>query len=472
MTVRSFYDKTREACDDRELSRKLHTATDRQDQARKVICEELGDIEAFRELAKDLRDDILWNLDRYLTTFVEHAETAGVRVHWAADAGEAREAIAGIAEKHNVQRIVKSKSMVTEEIGLNDHLERHGYEVIETDLGEFIVQLKEEGPSHIVVPAVHLSTADVGMLFKEKLGYTGPIEADALTKAARRHLREIFKTAQMGISGVNLAVAEQGQWIICTNEGNGRFVTTMPQVYVAVMGMERIVQDIDSAGVILKLLAKFATGQRLTQYVNIMQGPGDDEGPRHVHLVILDNGRSRILGSRYRSMLRCIRCGACLNACPVFKQIGGHPYSGCYSGPMGSVLLPLLEGLKQAGDATKACSLCRLCNEVCPVKIPLADHIVALRSDMVKAGITDRLERVSMAAASRILRHPQGYRWGRKFMRSILRLRSHAGWVRDLPSIPGRWTREKDLPLPAPESFIEAFYARQAADHVEADRGE
>ncbi|MFH2000067.1 MAG: LUD domain-containing protein, partial [Planctomycetota bacterium] len=242
---------------------------------------------------------------------------------------------------------------------------------------------------------------------------------------------------------------------ICTNEGNGRYATNMPDLHVAVMGMERIVRDLNSAAVILKLLGRFATGQRITQYVGFTHGPAACDGPKEVHLVIVDNGRTPILGSRYQEMLRCIRCGACLNVCPVFRLIGGQAFPGCYSGPMGSVLLPLQKGLKEAGEPARACTLCRMCMEVCPVRIPLTDLLLDLRNDLVAAGRTPVIERVGMYAASWIVQHPVLYRLTQKTIRFGFGPRSFEGWVRQLPSMAGKWTGVKDFPLPAEESFLE-----------------
>ncbi|MHC4942309.1 MAG: LUD domain-containing protein, partial [Planctomycetota bacterium] len=325
---------------------------------------------------------------------------------------------------------------------------------VETDLGEFIIQLAKQPPSHIVLPAVHLSAGDVFQIFKDKIGYQGSPDAHSMTRAARKHLRSRFGDADMGISGVNFGAAEQGLWMVCTNEGNGRYVMGMPRVYTAIMGIERLMQDVDSAAVILKMLARFATGQRITQYTNLVSGPGRGEGPEHVHLVLLDNGRSKILETHYWPMLRCIRCGACLNVCPVFKFIGGQSYPGTYSGPMGTVLLPLQKGLAEAGAPAKACSLCRICDEVCPVKIPLTGLLTELRSDMVEARLTPFSERAAMALGAWILRHPKLYRLGQKVMYRGLKFMSRAGWVKWLPSLGGRWSGVKDLPMPAATSYL------------------
>jgi len=452
--MRDFHENTQAACGDPGLAQKLKKATERQGTAREAICTELEDVERFRSLAADLRDDVLMNLDLNLALFMERAEAAGIKVHWAEDAEAACDLVRGVAKDHGVERIVKSKSMITEEIGLTPVLEKAGMEVVETDLGEFIIQLAGQKPSHIVIPAVHLSAGEVNAIFEQKIGYRGVPEPEALTRAARIYLREKFKTAQMGISGVNFGMAEQGLWTICTNEGNGRYVAGLPDVYLAVMGIERLVRDAHGVALMMKLLARFATGQRITQYVNLVHAPETENGPRHVHLVILDNGRSRILGTEYWRMLRCIRCGACLNVCPVFKRIGGQSFQGCYSGPMGSVLLPLQMGMEASGAPQKACSLCGLCDAVCPVKIPLSEMLLDLRNDWAAEGRGSPMERLSMAVGSWILQHPVAYRLARKMLRLGLLPRSQSGWIKSLPSLAGQWTREKDLPLPAKKGIL------------------
>jgi L-lactate dehydrogenase complex protein LldF len=459
---KAFYQKTEDACKDRALSDKLNSALETQIKGRLRVCEELGDVDAFKKLGADVRDDVLLGLDKYLLEFVKKITASGVNVHWAEDASEARQIISDIAKQRNVKTIVKSKSMITEEIELNTALENLDIEVTETDLGEFIIQIAGQKPSHIVLPAIHLSRREVADIFADKIDYTGSDDPKVLTKAAREYLRDKFKEAQMGISGVNFAIAEQGLWATCTNEGNARYAMTWPDIYVGVMGIERIVQDTDSAAVMLKLLARFATGQRITQYTNFAKGPCKEDGPKEVHLVLLDNGRSKILGTKYWKMLRCIRCGACLNVCPVFRYVGGQNFPGSYSGPMGTVLLPLLNGFDKANqELPNACSVCGRCSEICPVKIPLHDLILDLKHDRSKTKYRDRLMKLGMWAVSLVMRHPAIYKLGQKFAKPALMLFSREGWVKWLPSIPGKWTKFKDLPLPANKTFISKFKNKQ-----------
>lgn len=469
MPSSTFYQKTINACRDDSLAQKLNTFLSAQIAARQNICTELDDVEKFRTLASNIRDDALFSLDRYLLEFTESISASGINVHWAKDSAHACRIVSSIAQKNNVRTVVKSKSMITEEIELNNALEKDGVEVTETDLGEFIIQLAHKKPSHIVLPAIHLSRQEVKEIFAEKIGYTDSDEPERLTKAAREYLRGKFRNAHMGISGVNFAVAEQGLWTTCTNEGNARFVMTWPKVYVGIMGIERIVKNTDSLAVILKLLARFATGQRITQYTNFVKGPCLSDGPETIHLVLLDNGRSNILNSKYWQMLRCIRCGSCLNVCPVFRNIGGDSFPGTYSGPMGTVLLPLFKGFKETGNLPAACSVCGLCTETCPVKIPLHDFLLELRYDLSKTRYAGFIDKIAMSLTSWVMRHPLLYRLGQRFMRLVLLPFSRSGWVRWLPSVPGKWTKVKDLPLPAKRSFIAG--AKKTTNQTECSDG-
>ena len=468
MALDPFIRRTRTAASDPALHEKLDRATRRQAEARAAVCDEIQDLEGLRACAADLREEVLDRLDELLGLFMERAAAAGVTVHAAADAAEARAVVEEIARAEGVASVVKSKSMLTEEIALTPHLEAAGLTVWETDLGEFIIQLLRQKPAHIVLPAVHLSTAEVAAVFREKLGYRGPEEPPSLTRAARTFLREKFRTADMGISGVNFAVADRGTWAVCTNEGNGRFVTTLPRVYVAVMGIERMVPHLAGAAVILKLLARFATGQRITQYVNYCGGPVPGEGPASVHLVLVDNGRTQVLASPYRPVLRCIRCGACLNVCPVFRHVGGQVFPGPYSGPMGAVLLPLLLGFEKAGTLPEASSLCGACDAACPVKIPLSELLLDLRADVVQAGFRPMGERIFMKTLAAVLERPRAYRCARNLSRPLLRPLAREGWVRRLPGPPSGWTRAKDFPLPARDHVVQG---RKAKDQKERKTG-
>jgi len=470
--VDQFLVASREAVSDKDLAAHLLTATTRQYTARQAIMQELEDLERLRELACSLRDRVLLNLDELLGRLVNNLTARGVKVHFAADAAAARRIVLEVCRSRSVKTIVKSKSMLSEEIHLSPELEQDGIEVTETDLGEFIVQLTGEGPSHIVTPAVHLDTQQVADVFRERIGFDGPAEPEALTKAARKHLRERFRRADMGISGVNFGVADPGLICVCTNEGNGRYVTGWPKTYLALMGMERLVANVSQLAVVLKLLARSSTGQRITQYTNLIFGPAGQRqsGPEEMHLVIVDNGRSSILSGKHWRTLRCIRCGACLNACPVFRKLGGQVYGGCYSGPIGKILLPLLEGTEAHKHLPRISSLCGLCNQVCPVKVPIVETLLELREQLNDEGRRTFGEKAAMSMWSLGLTAPRMFRFAQKAMRVALKPLSRSGWVGTLViPPPANWTKVRDLPLPAKRSFVCEWIKSQKKQRPEAN---
>jgi L-lactate dehydrogenase complex protein LldF len=415
--------------------------------------------EAMRDRARAIRLHTLANLDRYLAEFADAFTTNGGHVHFAADATEANAMTLEIAHRHEARRVVKSKSMVTEEIELNHALEAEGIEVIETDLGEFIVQLGDDRPSHIIAPVLHLTRTDIGHLFAEQLGVDFTEDPTLLNAIARRHLRSRFLEADMGVSGVNFAIADTGSICLVTNEGNGRMITTAPRVHVAVMGMERIVPTFAHLATLTEVLARSGTGQPLSVYTNVLTGPrrpGDPDGPDAVHVIIVDNGRSSALSGVNAEILACIRCGACLNVCPVYNEVGGHAYGDVYAGPIGAVVTPLLRGMDTWHDLPHASSLCGACEEACPVRIDIPRMLLELRAEAAERGHADRtIERALRAYAAAAVRP-------RRFRR-LLKLGGLAGrvvpkrdgWIGSLPG-PGRaWTAHRDLPPPARESFHE-----------------
>ena len=366
------------------LRRSIAAATDLQTGNRLAGLSSLKDPEATRTLGSQIRASVMSRLDEHLDRLAENWIAAGGKVFFAADAEEASSYICSVAVGAGVKTVVKSKSIASEEIALNTALNAAGIEAIETDLGEYIVQQDGSHPSHIVAPAIHKSKEDVAELFSAIAGEKLPVDTISLMKFARGVLRDSFLDAGMGVSGVNFAVADPGAICMVTNEGNGRMCTSMPAVHVAIMGMERVVANWDQLAVMLSLLARSAMGQKLTQYTSLLHGPrhpGEADGPEESHLVILDNGRSKLLGTRYGEALHCIRCGACLNVCPVFRQVGGHAYDPVYSGPIGAVLNPLIQGIPEAGELAHASTLCGACTEACPVKIPLHDLLLRLRQD-------------------------------------------------------------------------------------------
>lgn len=416
---------------------------------------ELENWQELRQAASDYRLHTLDNLDHYLELFEEKFTLAGGNLYWAKDAQEARTIVLDIAKSHDAHLAVKVKSMATEEIDLNQELTSNGIEIFETDLGEFIIQLAGTGPSHIIVPAVHLSKEDIANLFKDKLGIDAPNDPLVLTKIARETLRSKFLTADIGISGANFLVAETGTIVLVTNEGNGRMCTTIPDVHIAVVGIDKVIPDWESLSVLLQLLARSATGQKLSTYTSFITGPRqnpEEHGPRELHLVLLDNGRSRLLSDpQGREVLKCIRCGCCLNVCPVYQSVGGYAYGWFISGPIGSIFTPQILGTKIAGQLPFASSLCGACNDVCPVKIPITKILLHLRQRVVEGDdqnppSVSKWIRWGVRGSSWALGKPGIYRRGGALLTKIMPLISRDGWIKKLPPPANRWTDIRPLP--------------------------
>ncbi len=389
MTI--FRERIRAAISNQPLQKALDANAERRANGRISAFSSLPDWRERRQRAHAVRAEVIGHLDEYLDSFAAKAAQNGVIVHRAKDAEAAIQSVLEIGETRGTAPLLfaKSKSMISEEIHLNDALEARGHRVLETDLGEFIVQMRGEKPAHIITPAVHLRRQDIGLLFQEKLGIAYTEDVSALTAAARKTLREIFLSADIGISGVNFGVANTGTICMVTNEGNGRMVTTLPPVHIALMGMERIVPNLEDLALMLSLLARSATGQKLTVYTQLINSPrraGELDGAQERHLIIVDNGRSRLQKSNLQEALYCIRCGACLNACPVFREIGGHAYVGNdgsmapYSGPIGAIVSPGLLGLPLYGHLAQASSLCGACKDACPVDIDLPKLLTRVRA--------------------------------------------------------------------------------------------
>jgi L-lactate dehydrogenase complex protein LldF len=420
----------------------LDLATNRLRTNRVAAWAELPDLELLRERAHHIRMVVIDDLDGHVARFTAALEARGGQVYFARTAAEASGYVAEVCRRRGAKLAAKSKSMATEEIGLNEALEAVGVRPVETDLGEYILQLAGEHPVHIIAPAIEKTAEQVAELLSRAGGETVPPELEALTQAARKQLRESFLQADVGITGANFGVAETGSVCLVTNEGNGRLVSSIPKVHVAIMGMERLVPTTADLAVLLKLLARSATGQKLSAYTTVLTGPrraGEEDGPEELHVVILDNGRSNLLRGRYREMLACIRCGACLNVCPVYRKAGGAAYGPVYSGPMGAVLVPLLVGLEQAPSLPHASSLCGACTDACPVKIPLHELLLDLRRDLVSDGVASRLERLAFTLWSLAWASSLGYR----LTTSIARLGQPLAGVVG----PGRvWARGRTLP--------------------------
>ena len=411
----------------------------------------LPEWENLREAASKIKAHTLDHLDTYLGQFEAEARKNGVQVHWAWDAQAHNEVILSILQARGARKMVKSKSMLTEECGLNPFLERNGIEVIDTDLGERIIQLRDEPPSHIVLPAIHLKKEDVGELFEEKLG-TQPGNADPtyLTQQARQHLRNHFLTADAGLSGVNFAVAATGGIVLCTNEGNGDLGATYPPVHIASMGIEKLVPDLNALAVFTRLLARSATGQPVTAYTSHFNKP---KTGGEMHIVIVDNGRSQILNHpKFRKSLQCIRCGACLNTCPVYRRSGGHSYGYPIPGPIGSVLAPH-RNMGTHKTLPYASSLCGSCTNVCPVKINLHEQLLDWRKEIVKAGQLPLGKRLMMWGLGRVLLNRHLYRQGGKLGGRVLRaLPDRLVSIRLNP-----WTKGRKMPVFAKKSFNQLY---------------
>ncbi len=429
---------------------------------------ELNNLEEIREAGKRIRDRSLEHLDAWLLHFEREATARGAVIHWAQSGEEVNQIVREIARRHGVKKVAKSKSMVSEECALNPALEAAGIEVVETDLGEYILQLAGEPPSHIIAPAMHKSLDQISDLFASAHQTKRKTDIPALTREAREVLRPHFFSADMGISGGNFLIAESGSVAIVTNEGNGRMVTTLPKVHVAITGVEKVVPTLEDFSTLLRLLTRSATGQSISNYVSLTTGvkaSGDTDGPEHFHIILVDSGRTSLLGTELQSALRCIRCGACMNHCPVYQNIGGHAYGWVYPGPIGSVLTPAYVGLENALDLPQASTLCNECGVVCPVKIPLPDLMRVLREREFEGNMRPWQERLALKAWGLAARHPRVYallaRAGAKFLRLI------AGREKLLHKLPGLdgWTAGRDMPAPQGETFRAAYKKQRGVDH-------
>ncbi|OOR99132.1 iron-sulfur cluster-binding protein [Haemophilus paracuniculus] len=427
------------------------------------MVNELGNWEEWRDLAKQIRNHVLANLDAYLYQLSEKVHQNGGHVYFAETAEEATAYIRKVALEKQAKKIVKSKSMVTEEIGLNEVLEKEGMKVVETDLGEYLLQIVGDKPSHIVVPAIHKDRYKIRQELHEQLGYNGSETPEEMTAFIRQVIRKDFLEADIGISGCNFAVAETGSVCLVTNEGNLRLATTVPKTHIAVMGMERLAPTFQEVDVLITMLARSAVGAKLTAYNTWLTGPrldGETDGPEEFHLVIVDNGRSKILESEFKEVLRCIRCGACLNTCPAYRQIGGHGYGSIYPGPIGSVISPLLGGYEEFKELPYACSLCTACNSVCPVKIPLAQLILKHREHIAQSGMTPAAERLSIFGFNFANSHPTLWKVGMKVGAKVAAKFIKNGKAPIQVGALAEWTKARDLPTPEGESFREWFEKR------------
>ncbi|MFM9019305.1 MAG: lactate utilization protein B [Actinomycetota bacterium] len=442
-------ERTVDALRDRTLRGNLDTAATSWGEGRDAMRSDYG-LDDMRERAREIRRSNIRNLPALLSEMQAKVREAGGTVVRAADGAEACRYITGLAQARGVKVVAKSKSMATEEIKLNEALEDAGIEVVETDLGEWILQLANEHPSHIIAPAVHLNREQVAALFREEAGTDDvPDDREGLVAHARVRLREKFAEAGIGVSGVNLGVASTGTVCVVENEGNARLVTSQPRIHVAVMGMERVVADWDEAAHILQVLPMAAIGQDAANYVNLITGPrreGEADGPEEFHLVIIDGGRGALRGTEFEEALSCIRCGACLYSCPMWRSVGGQAYGSPYSGPSGAVITPLLEGPSSPAsrDLPFMSSLCGACGEACPVGIPLQDLLVRARARA--SSPATRTSGMAFRAWSRLWRRPSTYRAWMAGWRLMLRARGKDGWATDLPGPGAGWTQVRDMP--------------------------
>ncbi len=464
--TQKFKERVSDGLDNEFMRGAVSSAQERLRARRLEAAKELGNWEEWRSLAEEIRQHVLENLDYYLEQLAENVAKKGGHVFFAQTAEEATGYIRDVVKKKNGKKIVKSKSMVTEEINMNEALESDGCEVVETDLGEYILQIDDhDPPSHIVAPALHKNKEQIRDVFKERIGYRNTEKPEELVMHARAVLRKKFLEADIGITGCNFAIADTGSVSLVTNEGNGRLVTTIPKTQITVMGMERIVPSFDEFEVLVGMLTRSAVGQRLTSYITALTGPrlsGEVDGPEEFHLVIVDNGRSNILGTEFQSVLQCIRCAACINVCPVYRHVGGHSYGSIYSGPIGAVLSPLLGGYNDYKELPYASSLCAACSEACPVKIPLHELLLKHRQRIVeKEGRAPISEKLAMKAFGLGTSAPSLYKMGSKWAPAAMKPFKEDGKITKGPGPLKQWTQIRDFPVPNKSRFRDWFEDRR-----------
>ena len=465
----TFYERASDALANPSAHQAIRAGARKFVEHRATAVAAFPEMDTMRDRARLIRAHTLSSLDVFLAEFADNVEANGGCVFWAKNATEANDYIVKLAGAREVRQVVKSKSMVTEEIELNHALEAADVQVVESDLGEFIIQLAGEKPSHILAPALHKTRAQVGQLFEKHLNTRYTDDPFALNEIARAHLRDIFLSADMGISGVNFGVSESGTVSLVTNEGNGRLTTSAPRIHVALMGMERLVPTLADLATMLPVLAVSATGQKLTVYNNLITGPrrpGEPDGPEELHVVILDNGRSDILATEVAEILYCIRCGACLNVCPVYQSIGGHAYGSVYSGPVGSVVTPALMGLDQWHQLPHASTLCGACKEICPIRIDIPRLLLQLRNAGNRAYHSPAWLRTGMRTYRTIAQRPFLFRLGLRIGSVATRLLAKQGWLKVIPSPLSGWTDHRAFPELAKKSFRQLWAERKPKEYA------
>jgi L-lactate dehydrogenase complex protein LldF len=462
--VEGFNDRARRAVADEQLHDSIELFTHKSVTGRNAVLDALPEAPELRERAYRTKQETMANLDRYLEQMADSVEARGGNVFFAGDGEDVVRYIGDLARLKGAKVITKSKSMATEEIELNRRLEEDyadlGLEIVETDLGEWIAQLAGDTPSHIVGPILHMNKERITEILSGVSNEELPPDVEALGSFARRRLREKFLAADIGVTGANFGVAETGTICTVTNEGNARLVTSIPPVHVVVMGIEKVIPKFEDLSTFVQLLARSGTGQKITVYTNFITGPrgeGELDGAQEFHLILMDNGRSRLLGTEFEEALYCIRCGACLNVCPVYRQTGGHAYGSTYSGPIGAVITPLLKGHDEAKDLPHASSLCGACWEACPVGIPLHDLLLKLRNQQVEEGLAGKAQEIAFKGFESTMKRPVLYnissRAGRLAQKPLLR----DGSVRPLPGPLSAWTDSRELPPLAEKSFRELW---------------
>jgi len=455
-----FTDRTDAALADPLLKVAVERTAGTAEAKRSVAVDAFPDFDAARTRAAAIKDHVIAHLGGYLELFEANAVAAGAHVHWASTADEACRIVITLCKAAGAKSVARSKSMLGEEIGLPHALAQAGIERVETDLAEHIIQLADERPSHIIWPAMHKTREQVSALFKAK--HRTPHEEEtiaAMAESARRELRARMLGADVGISGANFLIADSGAVCTVTNEGNAELSLVPPRVHIVTAGIEKIVPSMPHAIHMLRLLARSATGAALTQYTTFYTGPkrpGDRDGPEEMHIVLVDNGRTKMREEGLAEMLRCIRCGACMNHCVVFRQIGGHAYGGTYPGPMGSVLTPAMDGLPDNRDLVHACTLNGKCQEVCPVRIPLPTLLKGWREKSWREGLEPTSMRFGLALWTWVARRPALYRLGTGIAVRAMRLLGRRGWIDRLP-LAGGWTRHRAMPRPAARTFMDQY---------------
>ena len=451
--VQGLHERVEAALADDFKHNAIETAQNTFHAKRELLVEQLPMWEDYRTACEAIRNHVTENLDYYIREFATNAEAAGYKLHFAPTATDALHAVLDIVEETGALSCVKSKSMMTEEIGVNDLFEDIGVKVIETDCAEAIIQTAEDKPSHIVVPALHFDRKAIAELFRQKRGYTGSDVPEEITHFLRQILREEFLTADIGMRGSNFLVAETGSLTLVSNEGNGRMVDSIPEIQIAVCGIDRIIPDLATLDVMMSLLPRSAVGAKITSYFTIDKGPrreGETDGPREAHIILVDNGRHEVLGTPFAEMMRCMRCGACLNTCPVYRHITGHGYGSIYPGPMGIVLTTALEGYEKAAELPYACTLCGACDDVCPSKIPLHSLVHEHRKNIIAGGYNSPVERAVYRSAAQMMSHMPLYRIGTSKvaaygMKALAggkdSLQTQANWI---PVAKG-WTSSRDV---------------------------